>query len=377
MFRVLITDACYKNAIALARHLRRDIPDLYLVGHSVRRGHLAAWYRCFDRVLENIPLDRALENQPFDLAIPVGGASVLSVAARCPDRAVLPSPDMLETCYDKSRTVVLAESAGVPTPKTSTVRRVEELAELSISYPCVVKPAREASGLKSVAYCNSLAELTTAAADQFRCLDGRSAVLVQEFIEGQGCGLFALMNHGVPLRVFMHQRLREFPPSGGPSTAARSFYSDRLKTLGLRLLSALHWHGVAMVEFRYSPAQHDFVLIEVNGKFWGSLELALSAGINFGADLVRLFRGERLLYSEAYDRDLEFYWPLDDDLLTLWCTRSLRRISDYWRPNAQTNLFQSLRADSLKSLRLAGKLATRLLGGRSVFRDAVAAGRRG
>jgi hypothetical protein len=132
-----------------------------------------------------------------------------------------------------------------------------------------------------------------------------------------------------------------------------------------------------MVEFRYSPAQHDFVLIEVNGKFWGSLELALSAGINFGADLVRLFRGERLLYSEAYDRDLEFYWPLDDDLLTLWCTRSLRRISDYWRPNAQTNLFQSLRADSLKSLRLAGKLATRLLGGRSVFRDAVAAGRRG
>jgi len=256
---------------------------------------------------------------------------------------------------------VLAESAGVPTPKTNVVRRVEELSEISITYPCVVKPAREASGLKSVAYCNNLTDLTAATADQLRCLDGRSAVLVQEFIEGQGCGLFALMNHGVPLRVFMHQRIREFPPSGGPSTAARSFYSDRLKALGLRLLSTLGWHGVAMVEFRYSPAKRDFILMEVNGKFWGSLELALSAGINFGADLIRLFQGEQLSYSETYDRDHEFYWPLDDDLLTLWCTRSLRRISDYWRPNAHTNLFQSLRGDSLKSLRLAGKLATMLL----------------
>ena len=56
-----------------------------------------------------------------------------------------------------------------------------------------------------------------------------------------------------------------------------------------------------MVEFKYSDAIEDFVLMEINGKFWGSLELALSAGINFGADLIRLYRGEKLSYSEEYD----------------------------------------------------------------------------
>ncbi len=111
-----------------------------------------------------------------------------------------------------------------------------------------------------------------------------------------------------------------------------------------------------MVEFKYSDAIEDFVLMEINGKFWGSLELALSAGINFGADLIRLYRGEKLSYSEEYDRDHEFYWPLDEDLLTLWKTRSLGRITDYWRPNAHTNLSQSLRADAVKVLRLAKKL---------------------
>src|SRR5262249_33339339 len=136
-------------------------------------------------------------------------------------------------------------------------------------------------------------------------------------------------------------------------TAARAFHSERLKELGLRLLSALQWHGVAMVEFKQNRSTGEFVLMEVNGKFWGSLELGLSAGINFGADLIRLFRGEELGYREDYDPNHEFYWPLDDDMLTLWKTRSLMRVSDYWKPNAHTNLFQSLRADVLKSLRLA------------------------
>src|SRR5262249_15407220 len=97
------------------------------------------------------------------------------------------------------------------------------------------------------------------------------------------------------------------------------------------------------------------------GKFWGSLELGLSAGVNFGADLIRLFRGETLSYSEQYERDWEFYWPLDDDLLTLLKTGDLRGIGDYWKPNAHTNLGQSLRSDLIKSLRLVSKIVAELL----------------
>ena len=136
----------------------------------------------------------------------------------------------------------------------------------------------------------------------------------------------------------MHQRIRQYPPSGRRSTAARAYYSPRLQDLGRRVSSELKWHGVAMVEFEYSESRADFVLMEINGKFWGSLELALSAGVNFGADLIRLFRGEALSYSEQYQRDWEFYWLLDDDLLTLLKTGALRRIADYWKPNAHTNL---------------------------------------
>jgi hypothetical protein len=370
MFRVLVTDASYKNAIALASHIKRALPDVQVLGHdpSPRLARFARWYCCFDAVLTGMPLETALEMKRFDMVIPVGATSVLTTIKRCPDLAVLPARERVEICYDKYSSVQLARSVGVPTPETCLVRQLDETNKIPVSFPCVVKPSREAARLKRVDYCKNELELNSAVANQLCRLQGDAHVLVQEFVNGKGCGFFALMDHGLPLRVFMHQRIREYPPSGGRSTAARALYSERLKALGLKLLSALQWHGVAMVEFKFSESIKDFQLIEINGKFWGSLELALSAGVNFGADLVRLFRGEKLAYSEEYDRAVEFYWPLDDDLLTLLKTRSLRRIADYWKANAHTNLFQSMRADTAKSLRLAKKIIAGSLAGQNSHR---------
>jgi predicted ATP-grasp superfamily ATP-dependent carboligase len=234
------------------------------------------------------------------------------------------------------------------------------LFEKDLTFPCVVKPAHEVVSAKSVRYCANTGQVREAVATMLQALrqDG-VGVLVQEFIEGPGHGFFALTDHGRPLRVFMHKRLREFPPAGGPSTAAAAFYSPRLEELGVKLLSALKWNGVAMVEFRFDVHRRDFVLMEVNGKFWGSSELALRSGVNFGADLIRLYRTEPLEYSSDYSREVKFYWPLDGDLKTLWRTRKvLSGIKDYFAPDAVTTLGQSTIADLLKLVRFIRDLAS-------------------
>ena len=48
-----------------------------------------------------------------------------------------------------------------------------------------------------------------------------------------------------------------------------------------KLLSSLRWHGLAMVEFKYSPAAATGWLIEINPRLWGSIHLAVSAGVEF------------------------------------------------------------------------------------------------
>jgi predicted ATP-grasp superfamily ATP-dependent carboligase len=301
------------------------------------------------------PLSAILERGSFDMLLPVGAESVKTAARACPDRCLLPPQESLTACFDKWKTLQLAADIGVPAPRSYLVTCQKDLSSVDLEFPCVVKASREDSANKSVAYPASRSELLQVAGDLLRDSSGEP-ILVQEFVRGCGCGLFALYDHGRPVRVFMHRRLREFPPSGGVSTAARAVFSEQLKEYGLGLLSALRWNGVAMVEFRTDELMNRFSLMEINAKFWGSTELALHCGVNFGADAIRVFRGEGLGYSEVYDRERRFYWPLDGDLLTLWRTGRLSLAREYWEPSAATNLSQSLRADLWKTARLVKKV---------------------
>ena len=68
-----------------------------------------------------------------------------------------------------------------------------------------------------------------------------------------------------------------------------------LAEMGVRLLSSLNWYGVAMVEFKIDPRDGRAKLMEVNPRFWGSLQLSIHSGIDF----------PYLLYRMAVDGDVE------------------------------------------------------------------------
>jgi hypothetical protein len=356
VFRVVVTDASYKHSIAFADYARRALPDLHIIGHTSGSAAPAKWHACYDEVTAAGPLEALLKAGDFDMVAPIGGNSVLTVAELAPQTALLAPRTTIEMCFDKTRTLEFAKAQDVPVPQTRHFEHGGALDLSGFSFPCVVKASRENVTVKAVTYCQNAAELEATVTRQLDAMAGSSGLLVQEYIGGTGTGLFALYDRGKPQRIFMHERLREQPPSGGISVAARAYYSERLKELGLRLLTALNWHGPAMVEFRRSRTTGEFVLMEINGKFWGSLELSLAAGVNFAADLIRLYRGETLGPDPGYDRDCEFYWPLDGDILTLWKTGKLGQMRDYWRPNAHTNLGRSLRSDARKTLALLARM---------------------
>jgi predicted ATP-grasp superfamily ATP-dependent carboligase len=357
VFKLLITNAGMKHAIALARYIQREMPDVEITAHDAGTGRAARFYSCFHRRLFGQPLEEVLRRAPFDMVIPVASDSVPLVAAVAPHLAVLPSQASLETCYNKWDTLRLARSLHVPAPEAFLVQADTDLRQLPITFPCVVQAAREDVPQKQVLYPRDLEELARACARLFTVAQNRKiGVMVQEYVPGTGCGLFALYDRGRAVRLFMHQRLREFPASGGASTAAAAVECQALRQYGLRLLDALHWNGVAMVEFKGDSTLQRLTLMEINAKFWGSAELGLRAGVNFGADLVRVFRGQELKFSDAYDRSCRFYWPLDDDLLGMFRSRNLRGLADYLHSGYSTNVGQSWRADAWKLLRLTKKL---------------------
>src|SRR5262249_25463063 len=174
---------------------------------------------------------------------------------------------------------------GVPTPRTCVVDAVvdAEAHAGSFDWPIVVKPERSkryepGRPLQSfaVTYAEDLAQLCKTVGR----IEGRAAVLLQEYYRGEGHGIALLVHEGRPLAAFQHRRLREWPLTGGVSSYRESVPLDPvLYGHAVRLLEALSWTGPALVEFKLG--ERGPMLMEINGRVWGSLPLAVKSGIDF------------------------------------------------------------------------------------------------
>jgi predicted ATP-grasp superfamily ATP-dependent carboligase len=105
--------------------------------------------------------------------------------------------------------------------------------------------------------------------------------IVQEYIVGPEYGYSALFNEGKMRASFQHRRILSLNYMGGASALREPTYVKKLEELGSRLLQVMKWHGPAMVEFKFDVQDKEFKLMEINPRFWGSLNLAVEAGIDF------------------------------------------------------------------------------------------------
>jgi predicted ATP-grasp superfamily ATP-dependent carboligase len=240
----------------------------------------------------------AVRKWEINLIIPVTDAAILPLsqareqfAKVC--RLAMPAASALEVAADKLKTIDLAKRLGVPVPETRLAHTVQEACDLDqpLSWPVVLKPQvsqlyREQASIEAfkVCYAENLSQL----AEQMRRFEGRCPVLLQEYYSGSGQGVELLMYQGQPLAAFQHKRLREVPINGGASAFRESMPLDPvLYDYSIRLLQALNWTGLAMVEFKVGPAGAK--LMEINGRVWGSLPLAVRSGVDFPARLAELY----------------------------------------------------------------------------------------
>jgi predicted ATP-grasp superfamily ATP-dependent carboligase len=279
---------------------------------------------------------------PHELAIPVGSSSVEQLVECQHPLAALPPKRAFEIAMSKEETTFLANKLKVPTPKTFSPISMDDLDDILMPFPWVVKGVLEA-GKNVINYANTLDEARKAFfTAQNDVTQHDRPPIVQEFVNGKGVGFFAFYQNGVLKRYYIHRRIRETPYTGGSSTAAETIDHPKAFEYGKTLLDALKWHGPAMVEFKEIPETGDLRLLEINPKLWGSLELGLAAGVNFGDLLLRTIRGEDLAYSDKYEK-VQFYWPFEGDLISIFRSGLWENYDDYFKKDylsdAETNGF--------------------------------------
>lgn len=113
--------------------------------------------------------------------------------------------------------------------------------------------------------------------------------VLQGYCPGLGVGAFFLRWRGRVLAHFMHRRIHEVPHTGGASSFRSAWLHAGILEDARARLDELDWEGVAMLEYRWDPASDRFWLLELNARFWGSLHLALFAGVDFPRLLMDAF----------------------------------------------------------------------------------------
>lgn len=336
---VLVTDGENRSTLAVTRALGRSGCNVFVSGREL--GNISACSKycrksfkvsdpLTDGGIYSLAIAEIINREDIDIVFPMTEQSIYCLnkaRERLEKHAILACapPEKMEAVSNKYKLFQLAEKLGVAIPETIYIKDADDFLEKRnriSGFPVVVKPAfsRIEDGERiittSVMYAADQGELN-------RLYETRSALrfpsLIQELIVGQGTGLFTLYDTDHHLALFSHRRLLEKPPSGGVSVLSESVPLDKemVEAAG-KLLSAVAWSGIAMVEFKRDVRDGRAKLMEINGRFWGSLQLAVFAGVDFPTLCLDYYLGRKPVFLSADYRvghKLKWFFGILDHLI--------------------------------------------------------------
>jgi predicted ATP-grasp superfamily ATP-dependent carboligase len=323
---VFVTDGHWRKTLAVVRSLGRKGIRV-TVGESTRIATSFLSKYCSQRVIYPSPISnpegflhrlRREVATGYRAIFPMEEETLLLVARHRDlfERLVfLPigQYEKIQFVRDKERLLKFAMGKGIPCPRTSFFKTPDEVKTSRLELPAVIKP-RISSGAFGIRYVSEAKELLSTYLEVHQKYP---RPLVQERIPwgGDSLGVSALFDEDSKVKAaFVHRRLREYPISGGPSTLRESVSHPQVLELGLSLLKALDWIGVAMVEFKVDPRDNTAKLMEVNPRFWGSLQLAIFSGVDFPYLIYRMAKGESFEPVLTYEVGRRCRWLLPGDI---------------------------------------------------------------
>ncbi|RLI18894.1 hypothetical protein DRO54_09520 [Candidatus Bathyarchaeota archaeon] len=308
---VLITDGEVHFAMAVLRSLgKQGIP---ITVASEDKEALAAYSRyCTNFVLypsakKNVAffvnsLSEYVKRSKFEILIPLGDLTLWPISAARERfkpyvKFPFPSHSSIRRVFNKAETVKLAEEQDVPTPKTFHIRNISQLKRVSekISYPAVIKPRFSWfwSRGKTTTRFNIRPEYVTSHRELLvKYLEIHEKCpfpMIQEYIPGQNYSVAVLCNDSKIKAYCFIKVHRAIPITGGNSTFRESVEPNfKMMRYVSKLMKALNWHGIAEVEFRLDERDFAPKFMEINARFWGSLQTAILAGVDFPYLLYKL-----------------------------------------------------------------------------------------
>ena len=366
---VLITNYSNKNALAAVRDIGSKDVTVHTCGPPTRNkvaslSVYSSGYSTYTSPNKDVnsfltDIRRILSTKEYDMIIPIGVDTTIPISNHKKELCKytqIPVADyeILEKAHDKYKTIEIARSLGIPVPETS-IMSTESIEAKSFEYPFVIKARKGASG-SGTRYITSendfykvVREFNQKKSDTIRDYE---RPMIQKFIPGDLMDVCVLFNKGHPRAALAQRRVITYPPSGGVGIVNETVNDPESIELALRLLEKMKWHGVAQVEFK-KDREGIPRLMEINPKFWGTLELSIAAGLHFPYMLYKMTMDGDIEPNFRYESNLQIWWLFAhlsqiffayiknrDGFYAAMSEVNIRRISDLSLPDIKPHIFQ-------------------------------------
>lgn len=249
---------------------------------------------------------------------------------------LIPCKDSLIVSFSKYKTSVIARKLGLSVPDfllfespVDLRKTINANVNLYLNEKYLLKP-EIGHGSAGIIYLDGFTENEWNNFDLEKHFKCHGNVLLQRRLpsEGKSIGVSLLFDSSNKLIAnFVHQRISSYPISGGPSTNRVGIEDNYLLEQSVKLLEELKWQGVAMVEWKIDSTTGLPYLLEINPRFWGSLELAIRSGVNFPVLYYDLVCGNQVAPKKSYRLGIIVRWVFPGDILRFFSSSRSERES--------------------------------------------------
>lgn len=263
MKKILVYEASSSQALAIVKYIKQ-YSIYYIVGCLQKR---VKFYRSnYDEIVIVNNFAEIIVDD-YDFILPMGANSTFDVVTKNTKLSYLNNIffDINNLIvFDKSKMLNIVNSINIPIPETYDSKKQIK------NFPIFYKENFEnGGGIRGIA--NSIEEIPE-----------NKRLLYQEFIDTPSTyGVGFLSKNGKVLTYTMHKEVLSIPKEGGSAVLIESFEDKRLLQYTETIVKKLNYNGWGLAEFKYCKRRDDYVFMEVNAKFWASIEFTLRNNSQF------------------------------------------------------------------------------------------------
>lgn len=258
------------------------------------------------------PFIDLLKEERFDLVVPCNDESIIPLQENRIffepyGKIYLLENSVFDIFYDKRKTSNLAQSLNISFPREMEVSNATHIEKALSAFdpPVVIKPV-SSHNKENITKRRKVIKAFNP--DEFRSELIKSLeegpVVVQENFIGCGTGVEILANEGEILTAFQHLRVHEPLHGGGSSYRKGIPLHQKLFQATAKIVKKVQYTGVGMFEYKWNRDTDEWILIEVNARFWGSLPLPVASGIDFPRFLYEMIVEGRKEFPREYKKNL-------------------------------------------------------------------------